>query len=335
VRLDEPGGGILHVRFALDIDAPGLEMGEVALDPRRLRLSPVGWRRSVRALRQRLRAGEVDIIHAYGVRAGLAALLASRRLQIKRVILIQGLHSIRRAAPWSAAAVRFVNRRILRAFDRVMVLSQSDEAAIVGPGLAPADRVRLVRTAFIPPKPIPRADARDVLGITGDRPVVVWIGRFGEEKDPLTFVRAVTQLRDEVSAVMIGDGPLVAEARSIGEGAGVLFTGWLDDPSVGYVAGDILVNSSRWEGLPVTVLEAASVGLRLVLSDRPGNRDVAAMGVPARTFPFGDAAALSAAIKEEITSPAPEGTAREMVLSRFNPATLKEDLLRVYGELGI
>ncbi|MGH2806448.1 MAG: glycosyltransferase [Actinomycetota bacterium] len=333
VRLDEPGGGVVYVRAALELDDPTWEMEEIALDPRRLKSSLVGWWRSVVGVRKAVRRRGIDIVHAHGVRAGLVALLGSFRLRRRRVLLIHGLHSMRRASARSLVLVRFVNRRILRSFDRVMVLSNSDRDAIVGSRLAPAGRVRLVRTTIRPPKPAPRDEARDVFGLAIERPVLLWLGRFSAEKDPLTFVRAVNDLSGDVAGLMIGDGELLEEARSIA-GPSVIIAGWLDDPSAGFAAADIFVNSSEWEGLPIAVLEAASGGVRLVLSDRPGNRDVVAMGVPARSFVFGDSDALSIAIKEELAHPVAEkADVRKMVLATFNPEALREDLLAVYTEL--
>ena len=57
---------------------------------------------------------------------------------------------------------------------------------------------------------------------------------------------------------------------------------WIDylrDPVNFYQAVDGFILSSRYEGLSLAVLEALSADLPLILSDAPGNRDFAALGL--------------------------------------------------------
>ena len=337
VRLDEPGGGVVYVNTAMASAPGGVDMDEIVIGPVRLRVSPIGWVRSAIAIREAIRRHNADIVHAHGVRAGTAAVLGSLRLGRGRVLTIHGLHSIRRARPWSIPFARVFNRLVMRAFDRVMVVSRSDHDSIVDMRLAPEDRIRLVRTAFEPRVLPARGSARASIAIGPTAIVVLWVGRFSAEKDPLTFVRALTEVKvPEIVGLMVGDGSLHARARSLARAndANIQFSGWLEDPTPAFASADVFVSTSRWEGMPVAVLEAAAAGTRLVLSDVPGNRDLVGAGMPAATFPFGDAKALTARLhdvlgeREDRTE-----TARSIVQNTYNRSNLIADLTSVYAEL--
>ena len=52
-------------------------------------------------------------------------------------------------------------------------------------------------------------------------------------------------------------------------------TGWVNQFQVAEImaSADIYISTSRWEGLPISVLEAMSLGMPLLLSDYVGNCD--------------------------------------------------------------
>lgn len=337
VRLDEPGGGVAYVRMAMASDMAGIEMDEIVIDPARVRVSPVGWWRAATEIRRAVRRFDASILHAHGMRAAAAVALGTLRLGTVRVVTVHGLHSVRRADAWSIPFVRVFNRLVMRAFDRVMVVSGSDRDTIVEMRLAQADRIRLVRTAFQPTEPLGRDSARASIGLPPTGTVVLWMGRFSAEKDPLTFVRAVADLDvPDVTAVMVGDGPLLGRARSLATPvhSRVLFTGWLEHPGPVLAAADVFVGTSRWEGMPIAVLEAAAAGAALLLSDVPGHRDLVAAGVPAIIFPFGDTSSLTSHLHDVLARPhRATDLARSIVLSTYSRESLVNDLMNVYTEV--
>jgi glycosyltransferase involved in cell wall biosynthesis len=338
VFLDEPGGGPMHVELLRAALGDQVSWDQVALEPGALRASPIGWLRSVRTVRERARAG-AEVIHAHGVRAAAACALALvGRRGTAVVVTVHGLHSLRRSR---LRSVRLANRAVLGRAARVLALSRSDAGALVAEGLVRADRVRTIRTSFVPARAMSRAAARLKLGLDAADVAVSWLGRLSEQKDPLTFVRAMKQVAPSVHALMAGDGPLVDEIQSAANVPGnyprVRMLGWMPDPSPLLAASDVFVSSSRWEGLPLAVLEAAHAGVALVLTDVPGNRDLSAMGVPAILVPPEDPRALAAAVETLAKDPDRRREmglrASEVVRERFTPEALAEDVLAVYRGL--
>ncbi len=105
----------------------------------------------------------------------------------------------------------------------------------------------------------------------GER-LVLYAGRFSQEKGVLRFVDLAHHMRGEPGVVfaMIGDGPLrAAVERRISErgvGAAVHLLGLVDDPRPYLRRADVVVIPSDVEGLPLVALEALALGTPVVAS---------------------------------------------------------------------
>ena len=100
--------------------------------------------------------------------------------------------------------------------------------------------------------------------------VIGSLGRFDEQKGYDVLVRALPQLPG-VTAVLVGDGRDRGQVEQLAAAQGVAdrlrVVGWSDEPRA-YLAGfDVFVLPSRYEGLPLVVLEAMLAGLPVVASD--------------------------------------------------------------------
>lgn len=144
--------------------------------------------------------------------------------------------------------------------------------------------------------------ARAGLGLDPGIPVFGIIGRMKPQKDHHTFLQAAAQVARQLPQarfLVIGDGPLraelEAETRGLGLEQAVIFTGLRADIPALLAAMDVLVFSSRWEGLPVTLLEGMAAGRPVAATAVDGIRTVTIPGETALLAPPGDPDALAAA----------------------------------------
>lgn len=106
-----------------------------------------------------------------------------------------------------------------------------------------------------------------------DPPRIVFAGRLMPQKNPVQVIQTLQHLKDiPWQCVMIGDGPLMAEARRAAAEPGleerIQFTGWVEPREVmdWFERSDILFMPSRSEGLPVVGVQALATGLAIVAS---------------------------------------------------------------------
>jgi glycosyltransferase involved in cell wall biosynthesis len=148
----------------------------------------------------------------------------------------------------------------------------------------------------------------------GEPPVVLAAGRLRPQKDFETLLHAFARLRARRSArlVVLGEGPeraaLEARARALGFAADFALPGFVRNPFTYMARAQVFVLSSRFEGLPGTLIQAMACGCPVVSTDCPsGPREILEGGSHGEIVPVGDPAALAAAIERTMVSPvAPE-----------------------------
>jgi len=189
---------------------------------------------------------------------------------------------------------------LYRRFDAVFTLSENGGAAkLRSSGVTHADVVPLgVEVGeFGPAK---RSDARRMkLGLSDDRPLLIYVGRLDGEKKPDVVVDAFRQLPEALGAklVLLGEGPLKAEIAALGDRR-IVMPGYVTNRAelAGWLASaDIYVSAMADETFGISIVEAQASGLPVVgvaagaMIDRVG----AATG---RLGPVGDAEAMAANI---------------------------------------
>ncbi len=135
--------------------------------------------------------------------------------------------------------------------------------------------------------------------------VILMMGRMQRSKGFQTALKALARVKLNGWRVEIaGDGPyrpaLEELARVLEMESSVDFRGWIAHGSREH--GELLrkaavyISASEYENCPVTVLEAAAAGCRVLLSDISAHRDM--MGDQAMYFPVGDEGALARLLGE-------------------------------------
>jgi sugar transferase (PEP-CTERM/EpsH1 system associated) len=136
-----------------------------------------------------------------------------------------------------------------------------------------------------------RAQVRQDLGIAAGELVVGSVGRLHYEKNYGLLITTVAGLstRLPIRLILVGDGPdaghLKGLTRSLGCDGTVMMLGERRDVPALMRAMDVFVLSSRFEGLPNTVLEAMCAGLPVVASRVGGIPDVVDDGRSGFLFP--------------------------------------------------
>ena len=208
------------------------------------------------------------VVQAHNIRATLLARLALVTA-CHRTTLIPTLHGL---APSDYRAAS----RVLRITAGHVIACAPSVAHSLQEAGFPADRIDVITNgaALQPARPQRQADLRVALGL-GPSPVVVGIGRLVTQKNWPVFIEAASLLPGP-SYVVAGDGPLRQELVGLANAAGsqVRFVGQVDDVAALVGLASCVVSTSSWEGLPLTLLEALSLGAPVVATAVDGVTDV-------------------------------------------------------------
>lgn len=140
-------------------------------------------------------------------------------------------------------------------------------------------------------------------------PRLIFVGHLAPGKRPEWFIEAVARLRRagvQLSASMVGDGPLLAKLRTAALEAGVELLGHRDDVAELLRDHDVLAFTSlpSGEGMPGVFIEAGLSALPVVSTDVAGARTVIADGVSGYVVPCNDLDGFVHQLQTLLTQPA-------------------------------
>jgi glycosyltransferase involved in cell wall biosynthesis len=238
------------------------------------------------------------------------------------------LPSLKRAFPplrtvdilHNASAAGHIARSVMftDAIDRHIAVTGDIARELGARGIASAKRTVIpngVDVEAFDPARYRRADALRQLGLAADRPVIAFIGRLNEEKQPLQFLALAARLADtRAQFVLVGDGlQHQAVADRLKQGDVRHRVSWLKNvppersPGV-LAAADALVITSTIEGLPIVMLEALAMGAPVFTYDVGDVRAAITTGHNGYVVEPGNLNALTAALRRFVNDPAERQT---------------------------
>ncbi|AVV35239.1 glycosyltransferase family 1 protein [Halomonas sp. SF2003] len=259
------------------------------------------------------RREKFDVVHTHSSKTGVIGRLAAKLAGVRCVV-----HTVHGfafpAATSSLQRILFHTMEWIgaRCSHRVICLHE-DDAKICREKLGlPDERIEIMANGIDLQKfhPLSLEDDRDALrgrvGLPADRKLVVMVGRLWEQKNPACLVEAYCQLwasgDPEADLVLVGDGALKesleARVKLAGLEPHVHFLGWRTDTPELLRLCDVFVLPSRWEGMPLAILEAMGCGLPVIVSDIPGNRHLVHHAENGLLFPVENSGSLASALVE-------------------------------------
>lgn len=316
-------------------------------------ISPLRDLRAYRSLSSFFRKERPDVIHTHSSKTGILGRLAAKTARVPTIVHTVHGYAFPGESRWFIKAIfKFLEKCAGRVTDRIIVLNDND-ATIAHTQLGvPLERIELlpngIDTDIYAPTTTEHRQAlrKKMFRIEDSEHVIVgMVGRLWFQKNPQCFVRAAIRVvaqRQKVNFTIIGDGEFRSELeemiRASGHNERIHILGWRSDVSVLLKALDIMVLPSRWEGMPLAILEAMSSAVPVVASDIPGNHHLIQDGMDGRLFPPDDDTALSSALIDLIDNPDKRACfsakARTKVMAQYTLTARMNKVLTIYETPG-
>lgn len=304
--------------FDTDIAMEELAMGRS--------LSPRGDLSSLMRVLSALRRLKPDVLHLHSSKAGAIGRLAAALLRIPCLYSPHGFSFLMLdASPRKRAAYRLIEKLLARLGGTIVACSETEyrhalslgRAALINNGVDVGLLARIL------------AEQRE--GRDGGTVTVGTSGRISFQKNPALFA-ALAERFPACRWIWIGEGELDRELKQAK--VPIEITGWQDrEGTLRRVADlDIYVQTSSWEGMPISVLEAMGLGKPVVATAVVGNQDLVRDG--ATGFLGSDLEGLALGMARLVSDPAlreRQGKAgRDRVLAEFDALRKIEEWESLY-----
>ncbi|OLO53889.1 glycosyl transferase family 1 [Actinomyces oris] len=267
------------------VEAPAAVLDTLDVEPARAEALEIGPRPSLNdslaVARLRRLGRRADVVHAHGLRAGALAALALGRRRRGRTRLVVTLHNLTIGGRLTTLVGERLERLIARRADLILAVSPdlAERARELG-----APRVELAIIPAAPPQqptePAPSDPAAPEEAWPQEGARLLTVARLAPQKGLPLLLEAAAILSREVDAgrlaaftwALAGDGPGREEAaeRIAAEQLPVTLLGRRTDAPALMEAADVVVQTSLWEGQPLTIQEALRSGTAIVATNVGG-----------------------------------------------------------------
>lgn len=331
--------------YGLALREMGFRWEPLEMDRRSLR--PDSELRVILSLAAILRREEPTLVHNFTIKSAVYGSLAARLAGVPHCVnAVAGLGYVFTSRDWRARALSPLVTRLMRySLDgrgsALIVQNPDDLQQFLQLGLQDAI-LRLIPGSgvdcarFLP----------GVSALRSDRPYrVVFSGRILFDKGIAEFVEAARRMAGDGIQFIVGGerdpgNPSAVPTSTLEEwnrSGAVVWLGHVDDMPGLLAQADVFVLPSYREGLPKSLIEAASCALPLIATDVPGCREVVQHEVNGLLVPVRDASAIVDAIRRYRENPAFAAklgaAARLKALSEYDEHINISRTLAVYDEI--
>jgi glycosyltransferase involved in cell wall biosynthesis len=241
-------------------------------------------KKSIRSLRGLLEAANPDLLLCIQgeIEDGSPALCAAEKMDVPCISYIPVPHRMALMGAKIGAVRDFLNAYLFKKPDGWITISESmkiliEERGATTPIEVVHNGIDMKRFA-----PHDKTDARAALGLPAGKTLFGTIGRIEFNQKQQDFLvrtfSAAWKNEEQMHLIITGDGPdrgrLEALIHLLGLQRQITLLPWQEDSTLVYSALDLLIIPSRFEGVPLVMLEALACGTPVIGSARDGMKDL-------------------------------------------------------------
>ena len=223
-----------------------------------------------------IKSKSIDIIHAHGKGAGLISRLVIILIRRPLIYTFHGIHL--KCHNKLMRLLYIIYEFLLGGLDSIKILvSESEKDYALKSNIYLGDKYKVIHNG-VDNMLKKNYEAKNNLtnkSLKAQRVKVISVCRFVSQKNIKDTLKIAEKIRS-LDFYIIGDGPLWKEIKNIilkRKIKNVNLLGEKKDVYKYLYSADIFLSTSLYEGLPISILEAMSVGLPIIASNVVGNRD--------------------------------------------------------------
>jgi len=220
-------------------------------------LSPISDIRSFFQLRKIIKTQKPDLVNTHTSKAGVLARLATKSVN-RRTPVVHTFHGhliYGYFARYKSFVFTLIEKIMSRFTNVAVAVTAETKKSLTKLGIGRNLPWRVIQIG-IPAKVVTQTTAVEQTF------KLLWIGRFTPIKDPSLAVKVIKNLsnagQERFKLTMVGEGELYEEVKQEAKNLPIEFTGWMTNPFETISAFDLLLITSKNEGLPLVMLEAAN-----------------------------------------------------------------------------
>ena len=219
--------------------------------------------KSLKQLQEAIKNIKPDVIHLHSSKAGVLGRIASKSYPKAKVYYTPNGYSFLREdiSLKKQLFFKWIEKYVTRIYGGTTIACGDTEyeyAKLLGKALMVRNGIDLSELAHIKVEPGSKLNS------------IVTLGRISAQKNPKLFNDIALKF-PEIQFIWIGDGELKQELTA----KNIKITGWLDrkDALNLLAKHDVYMQTSLWEGLPFTIIEAMALQKPIIATNVVGNKD--------------------------------------------------------------
>lgn len=235
-------------------------------------LNPIDDIRTFFALRKIIKKNNPQVINTHTSKAGVLGRLAARSVS-KNLPVVHTFHGhliYGYFARYKSFVFTIIEKFMAKFTNSAVAVTGETKSSLIVLGIGKKLHWQVIPIGITP------KDNQIKSISAGDKIKLLWVGRFTDIKDPIYAVEVLKLLNaqspNKFELTMVGEGELFEKTKAAAKALPITFTGWIVNPFESGIGFDLLLITSKNEGLPLVMLEAAS-NHRVTIS-----RDVGGVG---------------------------------------------------------
>jgi glycosyltransferase involved in cell wall biosynthesis len=246
-------------------------------------IKPLVDLKGYRELKNLIKQNNYDVVHCHSTKAGILGRLAASKLKTDKIIYtVHGFWPILQYEGIKRKMAILLERFLAGKTTDLVLISKRDIDLSKKMKIGDENKCRLIYNKItVEKEKIKKGILRKELNINQDTKIIGNVSRVDNPKNPFLFVDIAKEYlknNDSTLFVWVGDGKLKEQAinyvKKLNLEDEVKFIGFREN-GIDYINDfDLLLLTSNWEGVPITILEAIELNVPVLSTDVGGIKEI-------------------------------------------------------------